>query len=460
MKKRLFLVLLCLVFAFGALSGCRGLTKGFGGGKEENTNEISVLIDNKDKTFFEAMIKEFEEEHAPYTVNAIWTAGDDIQSTQAQKIATGTAPDVIVGGDMYTEVYRRNLYDLTELIERDAEEVAIDDIVPGIMENLKDSEGRTVFMPRFFNISLLYYNKALFDADKDALLKAGITPAPEGTPEDKLHYPHENWTIEDYFKAGGVLTKSKNDVYSQWGSSTVGGWWGEWLIHLRQAGSDFMNDEGYVTFNTDEAKAAMQIWFDKAYGNEELGRPKISVAPGQADLGGFQSGKTAMEYGGHTASWARFDQIEGLEWGVTVLPTGLERRDGAEFSIEGYGIYKESKNVEGAWEFIKFMTGTEGIQKGVDAGFLAIRESAYESIEDAEKKEKTALAMEAIDPNGKYGTYAMTLPKYEYFSELANGIAEKWISLIIANDSSRVSIDEACSRIEKECNDYIELNYK
>ena len=452
MIKKIILSILCCAFLFGIFAGCAG--------KKDDPNEISVLIDNKDQAFFEAMIEEFEETHAPYTVNPIWTAGSDIQKTQAQRIGTGTAPDVIVGGDMYTEVYRRNLYDLTELIERDAEEVALDDIVSGIMDNLKNGEGKIVFMPRYFNVSLLYYNKTLFDADREALLNAGITPAPEGTPEEEKHYPHENWTIEDFFKAGGVLTKSKNGVYSQWGSSTVGGWWGEWLIHLRQAGTDFMDEDGYVSFDNQQARDAMQIWYDKAYGNEELGRPKISVAPGEADLGGFTGGKTAMSYGGHTADWARLDQIDSFEWDVTVLPTGLSRRDGAEFSIEGYGIYNKSTNVEAAWEFIKFMTNKEGIKKGTDAGFLTVRQSVLEEMEEGAKKERTEIALEAIDPNGKYGTYAMTLPKEEYFSELANGIAEKWISLIIASDNSRVSIAEACANIERECNDYIELNYK
>lgn len=425
--------------------------------------KITVLLDNKDRAYFEGIIERYETFYAEegYTVNPVWTSGADLHSSQATKIGAGSPPDVIIGGDMYTELYSRSLYDLTPLIERDQEELDMDDFIDGIMDRLKDGSGRTVFMPRYFNISLLYFNKTLFDESKTALLGANITPAPEGTLEAELHYPHINWTIQDYFKAAGILTKQNNSGdYTQWGSSTVGGWWGEWLIHLRQSGADIFNENGFVDFNNEQGRNALQIWRDKAYGNQVLSRPKISVAPGQTDFGGFQGLKVAMEYGGHTANWSRYDSLTQLNWDVTLLPTGLERRTGAEYAIEGVGIYKNTANVEAAWAFIKFLTNKDGISDAVDIGYLSVRESVVTEMEAGRVKDRTQLAIDAINPNGPYGAYAMTLPKFEYFSDITINVIEPILALMMANDASRISIEEALNRIHKQANDYITLNYK
>ncbi|QWB95422.1 extracellular solute-binding protein [Mycoplasmatota bacterium] len=429
----------------------------------ESDGVITVLLDNKDRGYYESVIERFETDYADlgYTVNPIWTAGSDVQSNQATKIGSGTPPDVIIGGDTYTEVYSRSLLDLTEYIERDKDTFDVDDYIDGIMERLTNEDGNVVFLPRYFNISLLYFNKDLFDQSKVQLLNANITPAPDGTPDDETHYPHINWTIEDYFTAGGVLTKTgSNGEITQLGSTKVGGWWGEWLIHLLQSGGDIFDEDGYVSFDTDAAKDAFQIWYDKSYGNQTLGRSKISAAPGETDFGGFQGLHVAMEYGGHTANWSRYDSMDTLNWGVTLLPTGLETRSGAEFAIDGVGIYKNSPDKEASWAFIKYLSDKEGIADSVEEGFLTVRKSVFEEMEDGVQKERASLAISAIDPNGEYPNYARTLPKYEYFTDITMNVIEPILQLMLANDSSNISIDEALSRIQKQANDYIILNYK
>ena len=455
-KRMMFMILLSIsVFV---LSSCLNNTN-----TQVADGEITVLLDNKDRAYFENIIERYETFYTEegYKVNPIWTSGADLHSNQATKIGAGSPPDLLVGGDMYTELYSRSLYDLTPLIERDEAELDMDDFIDGIMDRLKDNSGRIMFMPRYFNVSLLYFNKPLFDSSQDALIQAGLSEAPEGTPEQELHYPHINWTINDYFKAAGILTKQNNSgEYTQWGSSMVGGWWGEWLIHLRQSGADIFNEDGYVDFNNEQGRNALQIWRDKAYGNQELSRPKISVQPGQTDFGGFQGLKVAMEYGGHTANWSRYDSLSQLDWGVTLLPTGLERRSGAEYAIEGIGIYKDTPNVEAAWAFMKFLTNKEGISDSVGTGYLSVRESVLNEMEEGALKMRSQLAIDAINPNGPYGNYAMTLPKFEYFSDITINVIEPILALMLANDSSRISIDEALNRIHKQANDYITLNYK
>ena len=450
MKKVLvFLLLAALLITLVACDPTKG---------GDTSNDIVVLLDNKDMDLYQRTIDAFSEKFPQYNVKPIWTAGDDIQTNQATKIGNGTAPDVIVGGDMYTEIYRKNLMDLTELIERDKDELKLDDYVGGVMDNMKNSKGQVVFLPRSYNCSFLYFNKTLFDAQKTNLLALNL-PYEADTPESERHYPNPAWTLNDFFKAAGALTLKENGSYIQWGSDTLTTWWGEWLIHVRQSGGDLFDADGNVTFDNQSCYDAMQIMYDKSYGNEALGRPKITVAPGETDFAGFQGGRVAMVYGGHTNNWARYDAV-GIDWGMTVLPTGLVTRNGAEYAIEGYGISQTSKNVSGAWELIKFITSEQAIDQLVSDGGLPIRMSSYNKMSDGVKKDRCTLAIEAINPNGKFGAYACTLPRYEYFVEIDNTVATAEIGLMMAPDSSRISIKECCKNIQVKGNNLIEINYR
>ena len=77
-------------------------------------------------------------------------------------MASGTAPDIIVGGDIHILSQYKYLVPLDELIKRDNADVDVDDFMPEIMDLLK-KDGKTYYLPNFFNTSLLYYNKDLFD---------------------------------------------------------------------------------------------------------------------------------------------------------------------------------------------------------------------------------------------------------------------------------------------------------
>ncbi|MGN1040690.1 MAG: hypothetical protein ACI4QL_04610, partial [Candidatus Fimimonas sp.] len=128
--------------------------------------------------------------------------------------------------------------------------------------------------------------------------------------------------------------------------------------------------------------------------------------------------------------------------------------------IEGYGISKTSKNINGAWEFIKFFTSRQAIDQIVSYGGLPIRQSSLNAMEEGEHKERCALAIEAINPQGQFGAYACTLPRYEYFVEIANTVASAEIGLMMSHDSSKISIDECIKNIQNKGNNLIEINYR
>ncbi|MFP4187120.1 MAG: ABC transporter substrate-binding protein [Acholeplasmataceae bacterium] len=417
-------------------------------GGDPETN-IKVLLDSKDRDVLRPLMDDFREEFPEYTLEVVWTPGDDIQTNQGILIGAKNPPDIIIGGSMYTEAYGNILLPLNELIERDAEEVEMDDIFDGIMGTITSSNGDILYMPRFFNVSLLYYNKDLFDNVAEDLVDAGLE-------DDGNIYPTRDWTIEDFFTAGEILTRTDSEGdYTQWGSTHVRGWWGEWLIHVYQSGGELFDEDGYVNLDTPEAIAGMQVFHDKVFGNDELGRGKISPGPGEPDFGGLEAGKVGMEYGGHTANWARYDSNPDLDWGVELLPTGLEGRTGAEFAVDGIGIHEDSENIEGAWEFLKFLTNPNGIQTHVDLGYVPIRQSVLDDMPAGFKKDRSELAVEAID-------YSVPLPTYEYFLDVTTNYIENEISNMLArpSDSSKKSIPEGMEDATESANNYIDLNYR
>ena len=216
-----------------------------------------MVVENADLDMYKEWFAEFEEKYKEegYTVKPVPVGGGQIQGKQDNMMASGTAPDIVVGGDIHILSQYKYLVPLDELIKRDNADVDVDDFMPEIMDLLK-KDGKTYYLPNFFNTSLLYYNKDLFD----------IYNANPSNANAKLDYPQNDWTYDDFMNAAKKLTVKSGGEYSQWGCYSTIGWWGEWLIHVRQAGGDIMNEEGLVTLDTPEAKAGFQRYMDKMYG--------------------------------------------------------------------------------------------------------------------------------------------------------------------------------------------------
>jgi multiple sugar transport system substrate-binding protein len=83
----------------------------------------------------------------------------------------------------------------------------------------------------------------------------------------------------------------------------------------------------------------------------------------------FSGGKAAMFYSG--LRWTpQFREIRNFDWDVAMFPgfPGVPRAFPTGGS--GYGILKSSANKKAAWEFIRFITGGEGIKKMMADGLV------------------------------------------------------------------------------------------
>ena len=206
------------------------------------------------------------------------------------------------------------------------------DFYPALLNAVK-FQGRQLALPYRFNVGLLYYNKALFDAAN-------------------LSYPTAKWTQSNLVNAGQKLTKSSGSTSTQWGIASTFGWWGEWLIHVRQAGGEWLQD-GAVALDSPAAIKGLTFFRDK------VSKYKMSPGPKDDSLGGFSGGKTAMEYGGHTGNWPGYNAVSTLKWDIQVLPKGSKSSKGAELALEAWGVSAKTANKQAAYEAVKFLTSAD-----------------------------------------------------------------------------------------------------
>jgi multiple sugar transport system substrate-binding protein len=380
-----------------------------------------ISTDSQIRPQTEAIIADFERVNPDIHILLRWTPEPQYQTKLKTLIAAGQPPDLFWCGDVWIAYLQPFMYDLTPFVQRDAAEYQLNDIYPALRRACQWS-GRWYYLPRFFNVSLLYYNKGLFDAAHEP-------------------YPTANWTWADYIAAGQRLTRrDSNGVVLTWGSTIVTGWWGEWYIFVQQAGGQMFNPQlTSCELNTPRAIAGMTLYADKIF------RYKMSPAPGYGPSNGdasraFACGKYAMEFGGHTGNWPIFDAMPGLEWDIQLLPKGPSGHVGGEVAVDAVGISKQCPHPEEAWRFLKFLTNEASVRRYVSTGLLSIRQSVAE-----ESFRKVSPSYHPQHLRTAYDALASSepLPQSRDFIEIALEIIQPEVDRML---SERVPVPVACQR--------------
>lgn len=401
--------------------------------------EVTMVIEASETDIYNKWKNEFEDLYSDeeYTIKFVYVAGGQVQGKQDNLMASGSPSDIIVGGDVYISNQFRFLLSLNDLIERDNDHVDKDDFIPELIEALTWNED-VYYLPNFFNSSLLYYNIDLFDQ-----YNAGRDPSLH------IEYPKSSWSYDNFLEVGKKLTYGSGNSYSQWGSFSTIGWWGEWLIHIRQHNGEIMNESGEVTLNTAEAISGFQQYIDKMNGDN-----KISYTTGELDLGGFAGGLTAMAYGGHMKDWVDYQALPDLNWDVELLPTVNGNRTG-EFAVNGLGIHKDSKAKTASWEWLKFLTQKRTGTDLLDHPYVSVRISERDELLAIPRAERKAPSnLEAVYESI---TFNRVLPQFRYFTYVTTTIVQTELTKAV---EGIVSVEEALRTATTNANNYIAANYR
>ncbi len=357
---------------------------------------VSVIMPNQWKDVFDPEIKKFNAANSDVNINVLWGAAQD------QLIAANKAPDIINTGDLFIATQRNMLLDLNPYLKSDGT-VNVKDFYPALYKSLQ-FQGKQLALPYRFNVGLLYYNKDLFDAAKVA-------------------YPTATWKQFDYISAAQKLTKTTNGKVTQWGVSSTFGWWGEWLINVRQAGGNWLED-AVVALNSPNAIKGLTFFRDKI--------TKYKIAPGPKDdsLGGFAGGKVAMEYGGHTGNWPSYNAAKGLNWDVQVLPQGSKTAKGGELALEAWGVNAKTANKDAAYKVAKYLTSTDFLTiQWTKLGLPPTRQSVAKIAMAVPAAKRTSPTnIESLFRGIKTG---MTLPRTIPFIKVTQEVVQPFIDKMI-----------------------------
>jgi multiple sugar transport system substrate-binding protein len=332
-----------------ALAGCssKDANSGAKSGSEsdgaEGKTEITFWHGATDigLTALETMVKAFEETHPDIKVKMVYTESNEgADQKLLTAVAGGNPPDVALFDRFKIGSWaaQESLTDLTEMAELDG---VTEDLYYQYAWDEANYQGKLYGLPYSTDSRLLYYNKNHFE-------EAGLDP--ENPPK----------TIQELEIAAEKLTKKDGNRFSQIGLIP---WYGQgWLYGWGWSfGGDFFDeDTGTVTANDPKIVEALQ-WmsdFGQKYNVEDIAGFESSA--GTAAMDPFISGQISMKVDGNWTISAINKYKPDLNYGVTPIPTPT----GTDFTTwsGGIGIVipKGAKNVEAAWEFVKYFGTEEG----------------------------------------------------------------------------------------------------
>jgi maltose-binding protein MalE len=279
-------------------------------------------------------------------------------------IAAGDVPDMTQVATEGTQLFAGQGIGapLDDYVKRDAETMKefFSDVHPALIEAMM-YEGSLYELPVDFNAANMYFNMA-------KLQEAGLS------------LPKEDWTKDDFYDMVKKLTKKEAQTYGyQW----VNRLWGGWMPWIFANGSNLLAEERapggewlWQTFYKDDpaAKGRGGGWrwpapkandaanvealeFMVQLQNEGL-TPTADLGGGSSIQGFFTGGQLAMTPAG--GFWAGGLHNAGMKpdaFDAQFWPKWKTQRH--QFGTAGYVMFKEAKNKDLAWEFMKHSVSKE-----------------------------------------------------------------------------------------------------
>ncbi|CAL9351142.1 Diacetylchitobiose binding protein DasA [Streptomyces sp. enrichment culture] len=196
-------------------------------------------------------------------------------------------------------------------------------------------------VPLYSMAYALYYNKKLF-------AEAGIEKPPA--------------TWDELVAAGKKLTaKGKNGIGVE--GSNLSNNIHQVFVLGKQHGADFFTPDGKPDFTSDGAVAAVKQYVDLMAEHEIVAPGNAEYAQNQS-LSDFSNDKTGMVLWQTASATFKTQGMKDDEWGVAPAPVqsgrpGTGKATNSMVAGINMSVFKNTDNVDGALEFVKFMTSDE-----------------------------------------------------------------------------------------------------
>lgn len=448
MGKRILSILLVLTMVLGLFVGCGNKdvnsddqTDQEVADKDNTEAEVTDSEDSDDKEKeevvlwylwtgvegenLEKIVDEFNNNQDKYEVKGL--SVPDVQKVTVA-ISSGEGPDIT--DDFSNNVASYAEKGIMEPLDKYIKDSGYDtsDFVPAALETCQYND-ETYALPIGMNLMMLFYNKQLFK-------EAGIEEPPK--------------TDEELLDCAIKLTKVNDDK-----SIDVLGFPDFPFVYYVNPmsfalGGQFASEDGKtLTPNNEGTIRALDILVEY---REKFGLDNVikfqSSGKYLDPTDPFISGKQAMRIDGPWLGHNIKNVIKAdVDYGVVPLPYPEgkpELEKSAEVSSSMFYIPVTAKNKDGAWEFLSYICGGEGMKQfnllnaGLPARLSLLEDSDFEALEDFE-----AFADLAKSPNLK--TFP-SLPQQAEYQQIIGDQAELAASL---EKSPKEAMDEAAEKAKK-----------
>jgi multiple sugar transport system substrate-binding protein len=291
-----------------------------------------------DVPFFQKVIANFEAANPTIKIDHLDIAGSEFYDTINAQGVGGNLPDVWYTRTFDVPVYASKAWttNLQPLIDRDAEEVNVDDFWPAEVAQMM-WQGNLYALPYDFSNVGIYYNKKMFD-------EAGID------------YPPETWKWGDLLDlALKFVKKDASGAFTQWGL-VIFTW--NWVWHgliYGWGGQVFSEGFAECIINSPETVANMQFFVDA---RKQGMYPEAGATPQGIDP--FAGGIVPMTYQGSWATtWMRDTIGDKFDFDCVALPLSPTGKSCINAAGGAWGIAITTKHLEEAWKWNKHLTSTE-----------------------------------------------------------------------------------------------------
>lgn len=362
--------------------------------------------DEAQKAGMDDLIALFEESQDNIKVEPTIVPWNEYWTKLQTALPTGTGPDVFwMNMNVNDYITPGLLLDLTDRIE----EAGIDmSKFPEAVTDYYVADDRIYGIPKDYDGTGLYYNKAIFD-------------------EMGVEYPQPDWTWEDLLETAKALTNETHYgiVVNPDGNSG-------YQNYVFQNGGSFLDEDRMPTVNAPEVVEAIQFLHDMMYVYKVSPTGAEQLEFGYSDM--FISGQTAMITDG---SWnvSKYAEAMGADFQIAELPQNVKK--GATTHGLAYVIAANSSNVDAAWEFVKF-AATKEAQEATAKAAIPAYEGAAEVWKTLYPDQDVQILLDSV-------SYASQNPLYANNSSEAAQVFTDTISTIWQDENADIQalLDEA-----------------
>lgn len=222
--------------------------------------------------------------------------------------------------------------------------ISKDDFFPALMQDFTH-QGQVWGLPGTVSLSLVEYNKDLFDA-------AGID------------YPSATWTTDDFLEMAVALTQGDNDETKQYGYVPDMFEPTDMMNMIDRLGAKIIDDsQDPSAFSfTDLATVEAVRWYVNLTTEYQV-KPTFMTSFDDTSMTDFQLRETLINEG-RAGMWTSSGAIVGLpgstndlNTGFAPLPTGPDgQHSGGYQNVSGYFISAETASRQACWSWITFLT--------------------------------------------------------------------------------------------------------